>query len=231
MRMGIAFTLALVLLPVGDVAAQAPPPASQQPRLSAVPNATAQEPAASGASLSPSGRFLALDVFGGFFRTAEGKIVPTPAYGQPTEKLSPVGWEIGATAKYHLRWLGLSTRVGHEIFEGLPVSYVAVGVSVQTGFWSRRSGKNVGRFFAHSLGGWAQANRTRQPDGSLAIVGIGYDFWVVRLEVDGVAAPFEGLRKGGYGRLLFGGSLPLCLRACRKGDMFNVSGQPPINDK
>ena len=57
------------------------------------------------------------------------------------------------------------------------------------------------------------------------MLGGGFDVLFVRIQADDVRLRLNGVREENT-RLFVGGVVPLCLRACRDSDGFNLSGRP-----
>ena len=57
------------------------------------------------------------------------------------------------------------------------------------------------------------------------VLGGGFDVLLLRIQLDYVRLRLDGAREGNT-RVFVGGVVPLCLRACRDSDGFNLSGRP-----
>jgi hypothetical protein len=186
--------------------------------------AWAQEPAKPVEIVRPHrDRFLGLDVFAGAARFEGSEQAGSE---DPSEKIvvEKTGWDVGATVSIGVRWLGITGAFGRQTIETVPTYQMAVGPRL-TSPWLPLGELPV-RGFAHALVGFAGTTGVTPSQSSAEwVVGGGFDFFLFRIQVDNVRLQLNGL-KPSYFRLFFGGVVPLCLRACRESDGFNVSGGP-----
>ena len=170
-------------------------------------------------------RFLGLDVFAGAARF-EGY---DPVEGEDpsgTIQHAKTGWDVGATVSIWVRWLGITGTFGRQIIDTVPTYQVAVGPRL-TSPWLP-AGELPIRGFAHALVGTASTTGgTPSQTSTEWVIGGGCDIFLFRLQFDNVWLKLDGLKTSNF-RFFFGGVVPLCLRACRESDAFNVSGRPAL---
>ncbi len=166
-------------------------------------------------------RFLGLDVFAG---GSQFQNVLIPATDTEPAKYPPWGWDIGATVSVGVRWLGITGTFGRQTIDTAPTYQVAVGPRL-TSPWLP-AGELPIRGFAHALVGSVSTSGVTPSQSSAEwVIGGGIDIFLVRLQFDNVWLKLNGLKTSNF-RLFLGGVVPLCLRACRESDAFNVSGRP-----
>jgi len=186
--------------------------------------ASAQEPA-SPVVIPPArpGLFLGLDVFGGAARCERNDVVPSedPAKEDRMEKF---GWDAGATVSVGVRWLGITGALGRQTTEMVPTYHMVVGPRF-TSPWAVSDAGAV-RAFAHALVGFASTSGVTPSQSSAEwVIGGGVDIFLLRIQFDSVWLKLNGVKTSNL-RVFMGGVVPLCVRACRESDGFNVSGRP-----
>jgi hypothetical protein len=184
----------------------------------------AQEPAKPVTSVSDRpDRFLGLDIFAGGAQY-ERHDLPDGGDGSQAVSWGKFGWDTGATVSFGVRWVGITGTFGHHTIEDVPTYQVAVGPRVTSPWYIDEVGI---RFFAHALVGVATTSGVTPSQRSTEwVIGGGFDVLLLRIQIDYVRLGLDGLRKENT-RAFIGGVVPLCLRACRAGDGFNLSGRPP----
>jgi hypothetical protein len=164
--------------------------------------------------------FLGVDVFGA------GSYFLKEDVDENAEETDhyPWGWEAGATVFVGLRWVGLTGSVGRQAYGSTPITHVAVGPRVTTG-WIVGDMLPV-RFFAHGLAGYAMGSGpTGTQGGTEWVAGGGVDLAFLRIQVDYVRLKIEGVPANNT-RAFVGGVISLCHRACAETDGLNLSGIP-----
>jgi hypothetical protein len=183
----------------------------------------AQEPAKRVVSASGKPeRYLALDVFGGYAGGYEGPQASTREQ-EEAESLG-AGWDVGATISVGVRWIGITGTFGRVGFSDMRTYQVLVGPRFTTP-WAI-AGSSAARLFGHVLAGYVTAGGPTPTNGGAEwIVGGGVDLFLFRVQGDYVRMNLPGLPRNN-GRVFVGGVVPLCFRACRESDGFNLSGRP-----
>lgn len=184
---------------------------------------SAQDPARPATSVSDRpDRFLGLDIFAGGVQYERHEI---PDGGDESQAASwgKFGWDTGATVSFAVRWIGITGTFGRHTVEDLPTYQAAAGPRVTSPWYV----DDVGiRFFAHALVGVATTSGVTPSQSSTEfVIGGGFDVLLLRIQIDYVRLGLDGLQKGNT-RAFIGGVVPLCLRDCREGDGFNLSGRP-----
>ena len=165
-------------------------------------------------------RFLGLEVIAGGVAYDRTDYLPVTT-GDESDKdhFGPIGWDLGATVNYGVRWVGIAGSVGRHTIETVPTYQFAVGPRFTT------PRDYPIRFFAHVLVGFARTSGVTPSQGSAErVIGAGIDFGLLRIQIDEVTLNLDGLLKGNM-RMFVGGFVPLCFRGCRDGDFINVSGR------
>jgi len=186
----------------------------------------AQEPARPAANVSDKPeRFLGLDIFAGGAQYERRETPATPDTGDGSEAAGwgKFGWDTGATFSFAKRWLGITGTFGHHTIEDVPTYQFAVGPRVTSPWYVDEVAV---RFFAHALVGVATTSGATPSQSSTEwVLGGGFDVLLLRIQLDYVRLRLDGAREGNT-RVFVGGVVPLCLRACRDSDGFNLSGRP-----
>lgn len=165
--------------------------------------------------------FLGLDVFAG---GSQFQNVLVPATDTEPAKYPGWGWDAGATVSVGVRWLGITGTFGRQTVETVPIYQLAVGPRV-TSPWLVGDAAII-RVFAHALAGFATSSGVTPSQSSAEwVIGGGVDIMLLRIQFDNVRLNLNGLKTSSP-RIFIGGVVPLCLRACRAWDGFNVSGRP-----
>jgi len=186
--------------------------------------ARAQEPAkpVDAAAARPE-RFLGLDVFAGGAGYERYDYVPSEDPSKD-DMYGKFGWDVGATVSVGVRWLGITGAFGRQTIETMPTYQMVVGPRLTTPWWAL--GYMPVRGFAHALVGIAATSGvTPAQTSAVWVIGVGVDLFFLRMQFDEVRLNMNELKKDNF-RFFVGGVVPLCLRACRETDGFNVSGRP-----
>jgi len=186
--------------------------------------ASAQEPATP--AVIPRARperFVGLDVFAGGARYERYDYVRSEDPSKD-DQFGKTGWDAGATVGFGVRWLGITGAIGRQTIETVPTYQLVVGPRV-TSPWLPLGDIPI-RGFAHALVGVASTSGVTPSQNSAEwVIGGGVDIFLLRMQFDSVRLKLNGLKTSSY-RFFVGGVVPLCVRACRESDGFNVSGRP-----
>ena len=153
------------------------------------------------------------------------KDAPTNENGEVQPGWGEIGWETGAALSVAVPWIGITGTIGNYNIENVPAYHLLVGPQFTTpwGFAEIM----VVRAFANALGGfaWTSGGAPSQTSGEFVLsAGIDIMPYCLRIQRDQVWLNLDGLPKS-YTRIFVGAVVPLCFRACRKNDMFDVSGR------
>jgi hypothetical protein len=159
--------------------------------------------------------FLALDLAGGYATTDALAADASPTDPPPSLR----GFAVDGALRVAHPWFGVVGSIWHVAEDAVSVNHYLTGVRVSTPF-----GTEFGqRVFAHALTGIATASGHR----SLVVgAGAGWDFAAVgRLQVEWTRQDLPGVPRDAVHGFI-GGVVPLCFRACRDRDGWNLSGRP-----
>lgn len=166
-------------------------------------------------------RFLGVDLFAGGIAYRRKNVAKTED-GSKEDVFDKYGWDAGGTVSFGARWVGITGEVGHHVVEGVPTFQLLAGPRFTTPWVF---GDTMARAFAHALAGFTRTTGgAPSATGREIVLGGGFDMLLVRFHVDYVRLELPALPKNNV-RVFFGGVVPLCLRACRMTDGFNVSGR------